>query len=147
MAYDSSHYIYIYVLCAYIYIYIHTHIHIHISIYTYLYIYICTFIIYIYVHIYAHFFTNVCIWYIHMKLFSIRVKRHSRKWARNANAKFKDCVFAWSFSRANIYAYAYIYVHIYEKLFSKTCSPNVALILQCRLLDWRLARFGKELCI
>ena len=40
-----------------------------------------------------------------------------------------------------------VYVHIYEELFSKTLSPNLALPLQHRLLDWRLTRFGKELFI
>ena len=39
----------------------------------------------------------------------------------------------------------WVYVHIYEELFSKTYSPNLALPLQPRFGDWRLTRFGKEL--
>ena len=40
------------------------------------------------------------------------------------------------------------YIHIYkcEKLFTKTQSLNLALVLQARFLEWRLTRFGKELC-
>ena len=37
-----------------------------------------------------------------------------------------------------------MYQYIYEELFSKTWSPNLALELQSRFLDWRLSRFGKD---
>ena len=40
-----------------------------------------------------------------------------------------------------------IYVHIYEELFSKTWSANMALALHLRLFDWHLSQFGKELFI
>ena len=44
--------------------------------------------------------------------------------------------------------YAYIYTHIYEKLFSETCTPSLALVLQARfILDWRSSSFGKELFV
>ena len=39
----------------------------------------------------------------------------------------------------------YIYIYIYEKLFTKTQSLNLALQLQSQFVEWRLARFGKEL--
>ena len=39
--------------------------------------------------------------------------------------------------------YMRINVHIYEELFSKTLSPNLA--LQHRFLAWPLTRFGKEI--
>ena len=87
---------------------------------------------------------QICV-YIHLKsYFPKRVKRHSRIWACNANAKFKNCVFGKEF-----FTYVYIprYVHIYEEPFSKTWSPNLALALQHWFLDWRLIRFGKELFI
>ena len=35
-------------------------------------------------------------------------------------------------------------VYIYEALFSKACSPNLALALQTRFMDWHLSHFGKE---
>ena len=41
----------------------------------------------------------------------------------------------------------YIYTHIYtcEKLFAKTQSLKLALVLEAHFLEWRLTRFGKEL--
>ena len=38
----------------------------------------------------------------------------------------------------------YAYIHVYEKLFSKTWSMNLASALQTHLLEWCLSRFGKE---
>ena len=45
------------------------------------------------------------------------------------------------------YVYMYAYVQIYGELFSKACSPNLALAFQHRFLNWRLMRFGKDLFI
>ena len=64
--------------------------------------------------------------------------KHDRRiWHWHYNIDFWICA----------YIYIYIYIHISEELFSKTWSPNLAIVLQHRLLDWRLARFGKELLI
>ena len=73
----------------------------------YIYIYLFSDLQYIYIlHIYYIYIT-----YIYMKSsFSKRVKRHSRKWACNFNAKFKDCVLITSFSHMYICVYMYIFM-------------------------------------
>ena len=72
--------------------------------------------------------------------FTKRLKRHSIKWACNANVQ------RLSFGKEFFtYVYTRIYVHVYEELFSKTWSPNIALALQHQFLDWRFTNFGKEL--
>ena len=43
----------------------------------------------------------------------------------------------------NMYIYTPIY--IFEKLFTKAKTLNLALALQAHFLEWRLTRFGKEL--
>ena len=53
------------------------------------------------------------------------------------------CVHISSFSL--VCMYMDIYVRIYEELFSKILSPNLALALQHHFLDWRLTLFEKEL--
>ena len=55
------------------------------------------------------------------------VKRHSRRWACNTNAKFKDCLLVKSFS--HMYISVCICVYIYVGLFCKTWSPILALTL------------------
>ena len=78
----------------------------------------------------------ICI-YVHMKSsFPKHVKRRSRKWVCNASSK----VVFWS-------RVSFTCVHDYEKLFSKTWSPNLAFGLQHRFLDWRLTYFGKDLFV
>ena len=49
--------------------------------------------------------------------FPKRVKRHSKRLSRNANAKFDYYVLVRKFPHMN--KRKYIYVHIYEELFSK----------------------------
>ena len=46
-----------------------------------------------------------------------------------------------------IYSYMCIYIHIYEEIFHKTRSLNLALTLVTHVLEWRLLRLGKELFI
>ena len=46
-----------------------------------------------------------------------------------------------------IFIYIYIYIHIYEKHFTKAQPLKLELTLQAHFLEWRLARFGKELVI
>ena len=74
-------------------------------------------------------------------------KRHFRKWACRANAKFNECVLVKRFSHMYIciFTYIHIYIHIYEAFFFTTWSPNFALALRHQF--WRLTRFGKELFI
>ena len=40
-----------------------------------------------------------------------------------------------------------MHIYIFEDLFSKIQSMNLALALQTQFLEWRLPRFGKELFI
>ena len=105
--------------------------------------------LFVFVHEYMNLYVCLCLTmltqvsrYVHIKSsFPKRFKRHSRKWACNANFKFKDCVLVKSFS------HVYICVYIYEKFFSKTWSRKLTLASRHRFLDWRLTHFGKELFI
>ena len=82
---------------------------------------------------------------IYMSMKSSFPKRHSKKWPCNANTNFKDCVLEKSFSHMYIW---YICTYLWGAFFlSKTWSPNLALTVQHRFLDWCLRRFGKELFI
>ena len=55
-------------------------------------------------------------------------------------------VMFWREKKPTLHKYVHIYTHtfMYEKLFTKTQSLNLALALQAHFLKWRLPHLGKE---
>ena len=77
--------------------------------------------------------------------FPKRIKRHSKKCDSNVNLKFVECVLEKSSSY--MLAYIHTYLQIYEELFPKSQSMNLALTLETYFLESRLTRFGSEFFI
>ena len=69
-------------------------------------------------------------------------KHHSKKWACNANSKFIDCVLEKSSSYLLISS---LYTYLSRALCKNMISELDICIANSIFLDWRLARFGKEL--
>ena len=112
----------------------------HILIYTY--IFRCAYIyIYIYIYVNSHMYTYI---YICTVLFQNAKGTDNKNRVCNVNSKFVDHVLEKRPS--NIFRRT-LHLLIYEELYLKTRSLNLALALQTHFLDQYLSHFGNTLYI
>ena len=84
-----------------------------------------------YIYIYTYIYIGLCIIHVYMYIKSSFPKR-IKEMSFHCQCQVQRLYFG-----KELFTYVRIYVHIYEELFSKTWSPNLALALQHRFLDWR----------